>query len=153
MPKQRQKAERHVKKAQKAVEASSPNQPNYQRLQQDLDAAKVDVCYAIYYPLTQKYVSLYTQKEEKDQSKGYETSIEKPEMWEIVRQSMAEGTLDALREGTSILLLNSGIKQRLPKASMPERDGKVGSSEGKLIKTKDMDEESDGGFFEESNER
>lgn len=108
----------------------------------------------MYYPLTEKYVSLYPRKDENDHSKGYKTSIEKkPEMWEIVRQSMDEGTLDSLREGRSAALLKTGM-EKLPasrKALMPKHNGKTKSSGSKTIQAEEMDGESDGGFFEEDN--
>lgn len=150
---ERQKAERYVKRAKKAIEASSPDQPDYKQLQQNLETARLDVCYTMYYPLTEKYVSLYPRKDENDHSRGHDI-FEKPEMWEVVKRSMAEGTLDALREGVSTTHLNTGthklaIKARAP---MPKYNSKSGNSASKSIKAEDMDEESDGGFFEDDSD-
>jgi len=115
----------------------------------------VDVCYAIYYPLTEKYVSLYPRKNGNDYSKGCETSVEKkPDMWEIVRKNMAEGTLDALREGTSTTLSNAGMNRRAitARAPKPKYNSKSVEFGSKSIKTEEQDEESDGGFFEEGSD-
>jgi hypothetical protein len=144
---ERQKAERYVKRAKKAIEASSPDQPDYKKLQQNLETARLDVCYTMYYPLTEKYVSLYPRKDENDHSRGHDI-FEKPEMWEVVKRSMAEGTLDALREGVSTTN-KLAIKARAP---MPKYNSKSGNSASKCIKAEDMDEESDGGFFEEDSD-
>ena len=131
-----------MKKAQKVLEASGPEQPDFKQLQEDLHVAKVDVTYTIYFPLTEKYVSLYPRKDETDPSRGYGTSVEKkPAVWKVVKQCMAEGTLDALRDGALIPSLN-GMKELeiKKKAAIPK--GRV------VSRAKADDEDSDGGFFE-----
>lgn len=71
-------------------------------------------------------------------------------MWEIVRQSMGKGTLDALREGTSATLANAEVVGIGTKAPRPKHEGRLGNRGSKSIRIEELDEESDGGFFEEN---
>jgi hypothetical protein len=81
-------------------------------LSQKMHAARVNLNYTIYYPLTEKYISLYPKQnnpsseadekfgsgaESKEQNKNVEES--RPPMWAVVEKCMEDGTLDDLREG------------------------------------------------------
>ncbi|KAJ5389904.1 rRNA-processing protein efg1 [Penicillium cataractarum] len=78
-------------------------------LSQKIHDARVNLNYTIYYPLTEKYISLYPKSdsnpdeksgpgaESKENNKTAEAS--KPPMWSFIEKSMEEGTLDDLREG------------------------------------------------------
>jgi hypothetical protein len=82
-------------------------------LSQKIHEARVNLNYTIYYPLTEKYLSLYPKShsnssgeadeksgsgaESKEQNKTPEVS--RPPMWSIIEKCMEEGTLDDLREG------------------------------------------------------
>lgn len=150
--------------------------------------------YTIYYPLTEKYLSLYPQEKkrrvveghnqkavansdddaEEDEDKDVQTSEEdrpaekgeKPPMWDIVKQCMADKTLDKLRDGK----LNIGFDGKPLQSSEGTISSNIGKDIGKekmetMIKEKerkrkredveakqpkeDEEEDSDGGFFEE----
>ncbi|KAJ5748574.1 uncharacterized protein N7511_010270 [Penicillium nucicola] len=68
----------------------------------------VNLNYTIYYPLTEKYLSIYPKSdgktdapESKTKSKKPDTEIEstKPPLWSVVAQCMTDKTLDLLRDG------------------------------------------------------
>ncbi|GAD97794.1 predicted protein [Paecilomyces variotii No. 5] len=163
-----------------------------------IHTARVNLNYTIYSPLTEKYISLYPDKKRKnkgrdsgndansdsdsqkdDKRSGSQQpeeytiqtneSGEKPPLWYVVEKSMADETLDLLREGK----LNIGADgksrttgtesaraiQSLP-AKKPGKEDKKKEKKPKTEKVKvdarktpqrseDSDEESDGGFFEE----
>ena len=71
--------------------------------------AEVDLNYTIYYPLLEKYHSLYPRAPNlgSDHAKDYketiinekrETGDQKPPLWKLVEQSMSDGTLEELRD-------------------------------------------------------
>ncbi|KAJ5888235.1 rRNA-processing protein efg1 [Penicillium taxi] len=102
-------------------------------LQQKIHAARVNLNYTVYYPLTEKYISLYPKSQEKADNKAGKESESaqtpdktdvKPPLWSVVEKCMKEGTLDQLREGK----LNIGpdgqpIPDTIKKIS-PEHDSK-----------------------------
>jgi len=74
----------------------------------EVHEAEVDLSYTVYYPLEVKYQSLYPRtadqgplNEAEELGGRGESKVggEKPPMWFIVERSMAEGTLEALRDG------------------------------------------------------
>lgn len=82
-------------------------------LQNKIHAARVNLNYTIYYPLTEKYISLYPKTkgqttddaaadsgaENVTQDKKDDTKEEKPALWSVVEKCMEEDTLGLLREG------------------------------------------------------
>ncbi|KAF5014751.1 hypothetical protein F66182_14156 [Fusarium sp. NRRL 66182] len=102
-------------------------------LQKKIDAAQIDVNYTIYYPLTEKYLSLYPQEKKREVIDGHNQKVatsddggeesgdeemqasgddkfaekegEKPPMWDVIKKCMANQTLDKLRDGK----LNIGV--------------------------------------------
>jgi hypothetical protein len=64
-----------------------------------MHVAEVDLNYTQYFPLNERYVSLYPAKSAgMDQGAGQaEDAIAKPAMWAIVEKSMENGTLNQLR--------------------------------------------------------
>lgn len=97
-----------------------------EKLESRLHTAKVNLNYTIYYPLTEKYISIYAERKKTGQSQdgkqdqdqdGLEDGMdvdeqasgqegasdavtaEKKAMWLLVEKCMSEGTLDTLREG------------------------------------------------------
>jgi len=98
-------------------------------LQRKVYAAQIDVNYTIYYPLTEKYLSLYPQEKKREIVEGHNQKVnksdddkndesgdedmmqtseddkpaekeeEKPPMWTIIKKCMADKTLDKLRDG------------------------------------------------------
>ncbi|KAK5107485.1 hypothetical protein LTR62_001103 [Meristemomyces frigidus] len=83
-------------------------------LERDVKEAEVDVAYTISFPLETEYVPLFPRRrkgEDKDEemekdkyidsrdAEGEFVRLGEKAMWERVRQSMADGTLEVLREG------------------------------------------------------
>lgn len=81
-------------------------------LAQKIHAARVNLNYTIYYPLTEKYISLYPKSKGKSEEADAESASEsdskeykknddgaKPPLWPVVEKCMEEGSLDLLREG------------------------------------------------------
>jgi rRNA-processing protein Efg1 len=81
-------------------------------LAQKIHAARVNLNYTIYCPLTEKYISLYPKSKGKSEEAGAESASEsdsqerkkndgdaKPPLWPVVEKCMEEGSLDLLREG------------------------------------------------------
>ena len=113
----------------------------------------MDVCYAIYYPLTEKYVSLYPRKGGIDQDQEHDThevTTKKPNMWNIVKKSMAEGSLDNLREGKSNQRIDTeaGNRKSKTKAAKQKHHGQTNVGRSQSATIREVEEESDGGFFE-----
>lgn len=78
------------------------------QLAQKIKNARVNLNYTIYYPLTEKYMSIYPKDKDeahaesepepsKQENKG--TKDVKPPLWSVVASCMENGTLDQLREG------------------------------------------------------
>jgi hypothetical protein len=80
-------------------------------LSQKIHDARVNLNYTIYYPLTEKYISLYPKQNnpsgETDEKSGSGTESKeqniaeasRPPLWAVVEKCMEDGTLDDLREG------------------------------------------------------
>lgn len=80
-------------------------------LAQKIHAARVNLNYTIYYPLTEKYISLYPKSKGRSEEAGAESASEsgseqkkndsgrKPALWPVVEKCMEQGSLDLLREG------------------------------------------------------
>lgn len=129
----RKTATKELRKAQRQYEKLKQQEKgdaeSTAKLQQKIEHAQINVNYTIYYPLTEKYTSLYPQDKKRHVSKASnesdipttddelqtsdnedsateqkQTNIsndhnEKPPMWHIVKKCMTEGTLDQLRDG------------------------------------------------------
>lgn len=164
---ERQKATRHLKKLQKRLDTLQIDSAKYAALQEEADIAAIDLDYTLYYPLDQKYQSLYPLQPPKGETGGKpgdedrgeielskRSRASKPKLWDVVAQCRETGRLEALRDG------------RLGDGSMKVDEEQVesGSSYNKVKKKKrkdtlrEVEEEgseegsekgSDGGFFEE----
>lgn len=122
-------------------------------LERKLHAARVNLNYTIYYPLTEKYVSLYPKSkgqasDNEDEELETDTKVQgsqrrdssKPALWFVVEKCMEEGSLDLLRDGK----LNIGVdgKQLPASAKMPAvntdtRKHKIDEKESKQPSKKD----------------
>ncbi|PGH11594.1 hypothetical protein AJ80_07064 [Polytolypa hystricis UAMH7299] len=99
---------------------SSSSEETLASLEKQIHTARVDLNYTIYSPLTEKYISLYPSQKGsgKSQKQGQEQEDtkeaieaengesvaekekkEKPPLWFAVERSMADGTLELLRDG------------------------------------------------------
>lgn len=160
----RQKAARRLKSAQKELKACEGDTEERARLQQLVKDREVGVNYAEYFPLDQPYISLFPRKNE--DGEGADGSAESERkgddvMWQQVKQCMADGTLQALREG-KLRQESSDIDRERSTSTAKRRDesrhgggnvskGKAADAKRNTSKThhdhEDKDE-SDGGFFE-----
>lgn len=138
----------------------TPGSAEHQSALEDIYNAEVDLNYAMYHPLDEKYHSLYPPKAgdaaqddgmiTTERLKGGEAS--RPAVWAVVEQCMRAGTLIALRDGK--------LGRKLPEAeamassSISHRRGEVQKPEGEDASSsrdyvpQDEGKESDGGFFE-----
>ncbi|KAJ5095802.1 hypothetical protein NUU61_005158 [Penicillium alfredii] len=87
--------------------------------------ARVNLNYTIYYPLTEKYISLYPKSQGKpsdnpiaksepepepgSRQEGKQSDAAKPPLWSTVAKCMEEGTLDLLREGKKNIDANGEV--------------------------------------------
>ncbi|KAK4863434.1 hypothetical protein LT330_002212 [Penicillium expansum] len=76
------------------------------RLAAKIHTCQVNINYAIYYPLTEKYISIYPNGKPDAADPGSELQKEetksndaKPPLWSVIEKCMEEKTLDLLREG------------------------------------------------------
>lgn len=109
----RQKATKRLKRARKALKSRVDEGGECEDLVRAVEDAEVDVNYAMYCPLHLPYVSLFPTRKrrgqaeddgENDEVSNEDDTAEQerqgdPQMWEVVKQCMADGTLDALRNG------------------------------------------------------
>ncbi|GIZ39541.1 hypothetical protein CKM354_000292200 [Cercospora kikuchii] len=158
----RQKAERRLKKARKALRDDEDNE----ELREKVKERENEVNYAMYYPLDQDYVPLFPTRRKKEDEQ--DATVEQPggeierqgdgEMWEVVKRCAEAGTLKDLREGrlkngeTEVSRENKTSKSELSHTSH-------GTSKQKSQQTaedmddgeapeEDSDNESGGDFFE-----
>lgn len=168
---ERRKATRALKKLQKRAANLSPSSLDSTSLAKLIHEAEVDLNYTMYCPLTEKYQSLYRKagkrkSEEGEQAEADVGQVEqgldfnRPPLWTVVERSMAEGTLQSLRDGK--LTVTTSTKCKAPTqrkkhtfAKNSNKGGGVGSRDkaatenARKLTTQDDDEMSDGGFFEE----
>lgn len=96
------------------------------RLAEKIHTARVNLNYTIYYPLTEKYLSIYPKSHGKSDVPESETESKKPEidtkstkppLWSVVAKCMEEKTLDLLREGKLNINFNG---EKIAAASAPD---------------------------------
>ncbi|KAL4808910.1 hypothetical protein BDV18DRAFT_133467 [Aspergillus unguis] len=124
-----------------------------EKVETQLHTAKVNLNYTIYYPLTEKYISIYAERKKstKDQDKDQDgdddmdvdeqgqneglrakATAEKKAMWLVVERCMSDGTLDQLREGKlSSPQTKESAKREAPKDRSKDTAEKKASSEEK----------------------
>ncbi|KAL3474196.1 hypothetical protein BJX99DRAFT_248413 [Aspergillus californicus] len=107
-----------------------------EELEARIYTAQVNVNYTIYYPLTEKYISIYAEKkkdkqsaedadadqimEDEAQTASGSNSTERKAMWDVVERCMKDGTLDRLREGK--LDMNASDKKSGDKTKDTKKD-------------------------------
>jgi hypothetical protein len=98
----RKKAERALKKAQRALKACEDPEERHE-LKESVYTAQIDLNYTMYYPLVRNYCSLHPSKKGEDgKMHGDEEAITTgvrgdPEMWKAVETATKEGRLEALK--------------------------------------------------------
>lgn len=125
------KATRILKQSKKLLSTCPPTSTAPQRvaLEAAIRRLEVDINYTKYYPLAEKYVSLYprTAKDDAETAKDCEPTGgdmtvvvggEKPPLWSVVENAMEMGTLDDLRDGSGCYAASrDNVKQ--PKSRKP----------------------------------
>jgi len=161
----RQKATKRLKRAKKEVaECVQGSKERRAELQRKVEDAEVDVNYAQYYPLDVRYVALFPSKRKEDEAEGEGaedgakgSAVAEVErkgdsgMWLKVKACMADGTLDAMRNGHLTRAppkdeRNSVQPDVSTRKRAKEQEGKSAKSKG--LKDAESDDESEGGFFE-----
>ena len=146
---ERQKATRRLKKLRKWVKAGLDEEGNpidEEKVRSEIEEVEIDLDYAIYCPLQEKYVSLYPRHQNKPQ---HSTKIEKPDMWCLVKRCRAEGTLGDLRDGrlrTEVLQKQS---ERNPRAQESRATSTAGLKIRKNTEAAVEQDDSESGFFSE----
>ena len=122
----------------------------------------------MYFPLSEKYQSLYPRTSEQgplDESEGHEfggrgeikRERDRPPLWHIVELAMAEGRLEALRDGQGPSMIVASSKPTKANGAKPSttgeknvqgRGGGVKLTGGACSEEDEDDDMSDGGFFE-----
>ncbi|MCJ1417008.1 18S rRNA maturation protein [Xylographa parallela] len=170
---ERQKASRALKKLTKQLDATASETSEHRMLQTAVHEAEVDLNYTMYYPLAEKYQSLYPRAELQGPSDEGKTSRiggrakrkvggEKPPLWPLIERAMTESTLEALRDGKGDRVVSVNTKPQLSiqrkaveglEAKHTTDTNGLGEAQlegGPLLDNKGDDAmSSDGGFFEE----
>ena len=154
---ERQKATRNLKKLEsRLAKSASRSGEEHEKLRSEIHAAKVDKNYAMYYPLTEKYISLFPRAEDSKKLKETVESNEgeKPPVWAFVEKCMESGTLEMLLEGKYNMKPDGSVKTReevAPEIRTKKEDvrEKTGAIKGNVQTGENNGGESDGGFFEE----
>ena len=160
---ERQKATRNLKKLKTQHNMATPGTPEYQRLQNSIQQAEVDLKYTIYYPLTEKYLSIFPRGGGHESTRPHSDSFNgaaantnpsRPFMWTVVEQCMHEGMLEALRDG-KLSSKYTAAAAETPKAVSTEhkiqknpRISFTAKAGGKPQPSTGNDSDSDGDFFE-----
>jgi len=168
---ERRKAERRLNKLLKKTlskqsceeEISTGGRKDEKGNEKDVYTARVDLNYALFYPLDRPYVSLWPRKEGQPGEENEENDEEKKgdeDMWRLVEKCMVEETLEDLREGR--IKIEKDLKDDgESKKSDGMKGGRVLQKEKRdknrqepkkkkeynLVNNNDNDD--DGGFFEE----
>lgn len=99
-----------------------------------MHVAEVDLNYAQYFPLCKRYISLYPQKNvEGSKTSGQDDTTyditKKPSIWAEVEKRMVDGTLQELRNGSSVNV----VAQRKIRSLQPSHaKSKSASTQAKL---------------------
>ncbi|KAI4169222.1 MAG: hypothetical protein LQ348_007319 [Seirophora lacunosa] len=160
---ERQKATRNLKKLRTRLASAAPRTPEYETIAHHVHCAEVDLNYTLYSPLTQKYVGIFPRQETSNAEGTTNVPTKtpaqpqknKPAMWTIVELCMANGTLQALRDGKLHTSVAMPLRPQRAAAKISHR--KAEKREHKIKATAhpgsqaidDQEGGSEGGFFEE----
>ncbi|ETS80737.1 hypothetical protein PFICI_08266 [Pestalotiopsis fici W106-1] len=170
---ERQKADRLAKQLQKQI-ANTEDEEQLEKLKRHLHIAQIDSLYANYFPLREKYISLYSsvlkdsngaQSAEEAKAEAKSTNLaakslnsERPQFWSVIEKAAEKGmpALSAIRERKPGSESRDGpAKDDALKSKKATRSGDGKTESKKLPKNKvkaensdDSGDDSDGGFFE-----
>ena len=155
---ERQKATRNLKKLKARLQKSEAGSDMAENLRRACFDSEIDLNYTMFYPLDEKYVSLFTKSTtpSHEGDHGDEASAAKPSLWTIVERCTREGTLQMLRDGKYDLntafgtkTIESGSLQQPKKKQIHQEHPRPDFGE-EAGRAHDHDSDgSDGGFFEE----
>ncbi|MCJ1284116.1 18S rRNA maturation protein [Xylographa opegraphella] len=169
---ERQKASRQLKRLQSQLDTVADESSERKTLQSAVHRAEVDLNYTMYYPLAEKYQSLYPRVEpHRVEDDGQTARVDetdkrrlegrKPPLWPLIERAMRESTLEALRDGNGdrVVSVNTKSQLAIPRKAAAQgaeakhildvnRLGKT-QSVGEALTDNNDDGASDGGFFEE----
>jgi hypothetical protein len=158
----RQKATKRLKRARKAMKEVEDDAARREELAREADECELDVQYAMYYPLDVPYVALYPShkkaegQEEDSDGKVVEVARQgDAEMRALLKKCVAEGKLDALRngkldkDGNYKPVEGAGDDETKAKDKKKKAEDKNGKRKAEEMEPEAAsDDESDGGFFE-----
>ena len=160
----RQKATKRLKRARKAMKEVEDDAARREELAREADECELDVQYAMYYPLDMPYVALYPShkkvegQEEDSDGKAVEVARQgDAEMRALLKKCVAEGKLDALRNGKLDKEGNykpvegaadDETKAKDKKKKAEGKEDKNGKRKAEEMEPEASGDESDGGFFE-----
>jgi hypothetical protein len=158
----RQKATKRLKRARKAMKECEDDAARREELAREADECELDVQYAMYYPLDVPYVALYPShkkaegQEEDSDGKAVEVARQgDAEMRALLKKCVAEGKLDALRngkldkDGKYKPVEGAGDDETKAKDKKKKAEDKNGKRKAEEMEPEAAsDDESDGGFFE-----
>jgi hypothetical protein len=128
------------------------------RLEAKIQNCRINLNYTIYYPLTEKYLSIYPKSNGKPEAaesgsdaesskKETKTKDAKPPLWAVVAKCMEDNTLDLLREGklninfkgekiqtSSSTVATTDTSKEKSKKKEHQKDSKGASQKDKSIK-------------------
>ncbi|KAL8726363.1 MAG: hypothetical protein Q9166_006770 [cf. Caloplaca sp. 2 TL-2023] len=156
---ERQKATRTLKKLRSRLPSVQRNTPEHEKLEIEIQIAEVDLNYALYHPLTEKYIGIFPRQETTtaQEETGHgpaQRRQNRPAMWAVVESCMENGTLQALRDGKlRSSYAHAAPLQPIAAKAAPEKVSDEQKTQKRQSKAKAVvsghEDESDGGFFEE----
>lgn len=153
---ERKRASKNLKRAKTQLASASTDSHDLADLQKEVHDAEVDVNYAIYHPLTEKYSSLFPRDDipgnnidDQTETNKRSAVAVKPPMWKVVEACMENGRLSDLRDGK----LQAMYTERPSHEESTAREKQEQKKQSKKVlppskMDQNEDEESDGGFFE-----
>lgn len=75
------------------------NEDEVEDIKAQMHIAEIDLNYAYYYPLNERYVSLYPERGEGERRVEARDPAERPPLWAEIERRTEEGTLNELRYG------------------------------------------------------
>jgi len=158
----RQKATKRLKRARKAMKEVEDDAVRREELAREADECELDVQYAMYYPLDVAYVALYPSVKKADGQEEDGKAVEvarqgDAEMRALLKKCVAEGKLDALRNGKLDKegnykavegVVDDETKAKNTKKKAEGKEDKNGKRKAEEMEPEASDDESDGGFFE-----
>lgn len=134
---------RRLTQKQKTMEEENDQKHSaaLQAIKPKIHNAQINVNYTVYYPLSEKYISLYPQDKKKNASSTTEDGTDsgndsndehaqksgarksdekKPPLWPIVEKCTANGTLDKLRNGKLNIGFDGKPKSKVTAATAAE---------------------------------